>query len=143
MAIEWSRSKSKRSPNELMNFVKEIRNVEKILGKSVKKPYPAELKNSKYVRKFIVNRDINKGEKLSDKNITTKRSAVGIPASKWNLVIGKNKKVPRMKTSKYKKICVIGSRQIWFIEKLLFLIKKEKLFKLQLLVTGTHLSNTD
>ena len=47
-----------------------------------------------------------------------------------------------MKTSKYKKICVItGSRaEYGLLKKLLFLIKKEKLFKLQLLVTGTHLS---
>ena len=85
--------KASLSPNELMNFVKEIRNIEKILGKSVKKPYSAELKNSKYIRKFIVaNRNINKGEKFSEKNITTKRSTVGIPASKWNLVIGKKAK---------------------------------------------------
>lgn len=85
--------KASLSPNEFMNFVKEIRNVEKILGKNVKKPYSAELKNSKYIRKFIVaNRNIKKGEKLSEKNITTKRAAVGIPASKWNLVIGKKAK---------------------------------------------------
>ena len=85
--------KASLSPNEFMNFVKEIRNVEKILGKNVKKPYSAELKNLKYIRKFIVaNRNIKKGEKLSEKNITTKRAAVGIPASKWNLVIGKKAK---------------------------------------------------
>ena len=85
--------KASLSPNELKNFVKEIRNVEKILGKNVKKPYSAELKNLKYIRKFIVaNRNIKKGEKLSEKNITTKRAAVGIPASKWNLVIGKKAK---------------------------------------------------
>ena len=47
-----------------------------------------------------------------------------------------------MKQSKYKKICVItGSRaEYGLLKNLLFLIKKEKLFKLQLLVTGTHLS---
>ena len=85
--------KASLSPNELKNFVKAIRNVEKILGKNVKKPYSAELKNLKYIRKFIVaNRNIKKGEKLSEKNITTKRAAVGIPASKWNLVIGKKAK---------------------------------------------------
>ena len=47
-----------------------------------------------------------------------------------------------MKQSKYKKICVItGSRaEYGLLKNLLFLIKKEKLFKLQLLFTGTHLS---
>ena len=46
------------------------------------------------------------------------------------------------KISKFKKICVItGSRaEYGLLKNLLFLIKKEKLFKLQLLVTGTHLS---
>ncbi len=85
--------KTSLSPNELMSFVQEIRNVEIILGNSVKKPYSAELKNLKFIRKFIVaNRNIKKGEKLSEKNITTKRAVVGIPASKWNLVIGKKAK---------------------------------------------------
>ena len=85
--------KSSLSPNELMSFVKGIRDVETILGKNVKKPYSAELKNLKFIRKFIVaNRNIKKGEKLSEKNITTKRAVVGIPASKWNLVIGKKAK---------------------------------------------------
>ena len=47
------------------------------------------------------------------------------------------------KISKFKKICVVtGSRaEYGLLQNLLFLIKKEKLFKLQLLVTGTHLSN--
>ncbi len=47
-----------------------------------------------------------------------------------------------MKISKFKKICVVtGSRaEYGLLKNLLFLIKKEKLFKLQLLVTGTHLS---
>ncbi len=46
------------------------------------------------------------------------------------------------KTLKFKKICVVtGSRaEYGLLKNLLFLIKKEKLFKLQLLVTGTHLS---
>ena len=46
------------------------------------------------------------------------------------------------KTLKSKKICVVtGSRaEYGLLKNLLFLIKKEKLFKLQLLVTGTHLS---
>ena len=45
--------------------------------------------------------------------------------------------------SKFKKICVVtGSRaEYGLLQNLLFLIKKEKLFKLQLFVTGTHLSN--
>ena len=47
-----------------------------------------------------------------------------------------------MKTLKFKKICVVtGSRaEYGLLKNLLFLIKKEKLFKLQLVVTGTHLA---
>ncbi len=85
--------KASLSPNELISFVKGIRSVELILGKSIKRPYPEELKNLKFIRKFIVaNKNIKKGEKLSEKNITTKRAKVGIPASKWDLVIGKKAK---------------------------------------------------
>ena len=85
--------KASLSPKELMSFVQGIRDIESILGKNLKKPYSAELKNLKFIRKFIVaNKNIKKGEKLSEKNITTKRSEVGIPASKWNLVIGKKAK---------------------------------------------------
>ena len=44
--------------------------------------------------------------------------------------------------SKFKKICVVtGSRaEYGLLKNLLFLIKKERLFKLQLVVTGSHLS---
>ena len=47
-----------------------------------------------------------------------------------------------MKTSKFKKVCVVtGSRaEYGLLKNLLFLIKKEKLLKLQLVVTGSHLS---
>ena len=47
-----------------------------------------------------------------------------------------------MKTSKFKKICVVtGSRaEYGLLKKLLLLIKEEKLFELQLIVTGSHLS---
>lgn len=46
------------------------------------------------------------------------------------------------KISKFKKICVVtGSRaEYGLLKNLIFLIKKEKLLKLQLLVTGSHLS---
>ena len=47
-----------------------------------------------------------------------------------------------MKISKFKKICVVtGSRaEYGLLKKILLLIKKEKLFELQLVVTGSHLS---
>ncbi len=82
--------KASITPNELNKLVRNIRNVEKILGKDMKKPYDKELENLKFVRKFIVTRvKINKGEKFSENNITTKRSGKGIPAEKWDFVLGK------------------------------------------------------
>lgn len=85
--------KSSLSPDELISLVKEIRNVEVSLGKNKKKPFKGELKNLKYIRKFIVaKRSIKKGQKFSEKNVTTKRSTVGVPSSKWDSVIGKKAK---------------------------------------------------
>lgn len=81
------------APNELINLVKGIRNIETILGNYKKEPYLAELQNLKFIRKFIVaNQKIKKGEKLTEKNLITKRAIAGIPASKWDRVIGKRAK---------------------------------------------------
>lgn len=85
--------KASLSPKELMNFVNGIKSIERILGSKTKKPYAGELKNLKFVRKFIVaKKKIYKGEKFSEKNITTKRALVGIPASQWNSVLGQKAK---------------------------------------------------
>lgn len=84
---------SSLSPLELYKFVKKIRCYEKSLGKYEKKPYFNELKNLNIVRKQIVaKRQINKGERFSILNITTKRAKKGIPASNWDKIIGKKSK---------------------------------------------------
>ena len=81
------------SENELTNLIKSIRKVEVSLGSNQKNPSLEELRNSKFIRKFIVaKKKINKGEKLSENNITTKRALKGIPASKWKQVLGKRAK---------------------------------------------------
>ena len=80
-------------PSELNKLTKGIRLIEKMLGSSRKKPYKAELANLKYVRKYIVARNhIYKGQKFSEKNITTKRSKIGVSAAEWDKVIGKKSK---------------------------------------------------
>ncbi len=85
--------KASLTPTQLVNLVKGIRNIESTLGNYLKKPSSAELKNSKFVRKFIVaKKKIKKGEKFSEKNLTTKRALIGIPASKWDFIIGKKAK---------------------------------------------------
>ena len=85
--------KASISPNQLANLVVGIRSIESTLGNNIKEPYSAELKNLKFIRKFIVaKKKIQKGEKFTDKNITTKRAIVGISASRWEWVIGKKAK---------------------------------------------------
>ena len=81
---------SSLNPNEFFNFVKSIRNVEKIIVSKKNKITSDELMNSKLVRKSIVAKTkIKKGEKFSRKNITTKRPNNGISADKWFEVLNK------------------------------------------------------
>lgn len=81
---------SSLDPAEFINFVKLIRNTEKIIVTKKYKVTVDEAKNSKLVRKSIVAKiKIKKGEKFSRKNITTKRPDNGISASKWFEVLNK------------------------------------------------------
>lgn len=76
-------------PDELIEMVKCIRNIEKALGTGFKAPSDSEKKNIKIIRKSIIaNRDILKGEVLSDKNLTVKRPGTGISPMKWDKIIG-------------------------------------------------------
>ena len=76
-------------PKELKMMVSSIRNIEKALGNSEKKPSPSESANIKIVRKSIVaNQNIKKGDLLTDKNIVAKRPGGGISPMQWDEVIG-------------------------------------------------------
>ena len=71
-------------------MVKAVRNIEKALGKGIKKPSPSELKNKPIVRKSIVAaRDISKGEAFTKKNLTIKRPGTGISPMRWDEIVGK------------------------------------------------------
>lgn len=86
-------------PNEFIEMVKEIRDVEIILGSSQKIPSVDEKKNLLVARKFIVAKeDIKKGDILSLNNIAFKRTGTkGISPMDW-------KKINRIKSNKnYKK----------------------------------------
>ena len=84
---------SSLSPTELNDYIKKIRLFENSIGKYEKKPYKSELKNLNIVRKQIVaKKKIIIGQKFSRSNITTNRAKKGIPASKWDNVIGKKSK---------------------------------------------------
>ena len=77
-------------PNELKAMVRSIRNIElAISGNGIKEPSESEKKNIQIARKSIVaNKNINKGEVFSDKNITTKRPGYGISPMRWDELIG-------------------------------------------------------
>jgi N,N'-diacetyllegionaminate synthase len=81
--------KASLEPEELKAMVGAIRNIEKALGSSEKKSSPSESVNIDVARKSIVaSQSIKKGDKLSSKNITTKRPGTGINPMKWDEVIG-------------------------------------------------------
>ena len=81
--------KASLEPEELKAMVSAIRNIEKALGSSEKKPSPSETVNIDVVRKSIVaSQSIKKGDRLSSKNITTKRPGTGISPMKWDEIIG-------------------------------------------------------
>jgi len=78
-------------PNELKAMVKAIRNIEIALGNGIKKPSKSESKNIEIARKVIVaKKDIKKGEKFSEENLTVKRvKGKGINPMRWEEIIGK------------------------------------------------------
>lgn len=74
---------------EFKQMVDGIRRIELALGDGEKHPQQSELANRKIVRKSIVAaKPIEKGELLTEDNLTTKRVGDGIPASDWDKVIG-------------------------------------------------------
>ena len=87
--MEGPDHKASLEPEELKAMVQAIRNVEKAIGNSEKRPSQSEIQNMKIVRKSIVaKRDIKAGELFSEKNLTTKRPGTGISPMMWETVIG-------------------------------------------------------
>ena len=64
-----------------------------MLGNGKKIPTKKELKNKSFARKSLVaNKIIKKGEKFSERNLTTKRPGLGIPPSRYNSYLKKRAK---------------------------------------------------
>ena len=81
--------KASLNPEELKAMISGIRNIEKALGSSEKKPSLSEATNIDVVRKSIVaSQPIKIGDRLSSENITTKRPGTGISPMKWDEIIG-------------------------------------------------------
>lgn len=83
------------NPEELKEMISRIRETEKILGNSIKKPTKSEKKNMNIIRKSIVaKKDIRKGVKITRDMIIIKRPGTGLEPSKIEEILGK-------KTRKY------------------------------------------
>jgi len=81
--------KASLEPEELKSMVLAIRNIEVALGDGIKRVTNSEAKNIPIARKSLVAyQTIKKGEKFSEKNITTKRPGTGISPMLWDDVIG-------------------------------------------------------
>jgi len=81
------------SPNELKNLVKEIRDVEMILGSFEKKPTKIEKNNLLLVRKSIVaKKALVQGDLIAENNVSMKRSSGNIAPSELNAILGKKLK---------------------------------------------------
>ena len=78
-------------PDELKNMVHSIRNIEKAIGGTgIKEPSVSENKNISIARKSIVAKTlIQKGDRFTEFNITTKRPGMGLSPMRWDEVIGK------------------------------------------------------
>ncbi len=91
--MEGPDHKASLEPHQFSEMVKAIRNIEKALGSDVKKPSKSETPNILIVRKSIVAKTkINKGDILSENNLTVKRPGTGLSPMKWEDVIGTNAK---------------------------------------------------
>ena len=88
-SMEGPDHKASLEPHELKAMVRAIRNIEKALGDGIKRPGSRELQNRKVVRKSLVAKTaIAKGEVFTPQNVTVKRVGHGIPASRWDELMG-------------------------------------------------------
>jgi N-acetylneuraminate synthase/N,N'-diacetyllegionaminate synthase len=77
-------------PEQFKEMVSAIRNVEIAMGTRIKQPSDAEKEISNVVFKRIVaKKDIMPNEYFSEDNICVKRNNIGLPASMWDLLIGR------------------------------------------------------
>jgi len=81
--------KASLEPEELLNMVKGIRDVEQCMGDGIKIPSQSELKNIKIARKSIVAKTkIKLGDYYTKENLTAKRPGDGISPMMAPILIG-------------------------------------------------------
>jgi N,N'-diacetyllegionaminate synthase len=78
-------------PNELIDMVKAIRNIELALsGDGIKKPSESESKNINVARKSIyLNKDLSTGHLITEEDLIALRPGDGVSPMEWNNVINR------------------------------------------------------
>ncbi len=85
--------KASLEPNELKKMVKQIRDMELVLGSGIKKPFLSEEKTKKTARKSIVaNANIKKGEIIKKNMLIIKRPGTGIEPKYFSKILGRKAK---------------------------------------------------
>jgi len=89
-------------PKELKAMVNAIRNIEIAMsGDGIKTPSESEIKNISIARKSIhLNKNLSKGDDISEEDIIALRPGDGISPMEWNTIIGKKIKVGKNKFDK-------------------------------------------
>jgi N,N'-diacetyllegionaminate synthase len=89
-------------PKELKAMVNAIRNIEIAMsGDGKKTPSESEIKNISIARKSIhLNKNLSKGDVISEKDIIALRPGDGISPMEWDTIIGKKIKVGKNKFDK-------------------------------------------
>lgn len=78
-------------PDELVEMVKAIRNIESALGSSIKEPSPSETKNIEIARKSIhLNKALFKGDEVKETDLIMLRPGDGISPMRLREIIGKH-----------------------------------------------------
>ncbi|MCX6182217.1 MAG: N-acetylneuraminate synthase family protein [Bacteroidetes bacterium] len=93
-SLEGPDHKASLSPEELLDFVKEVRKVEKFLGLYEKLPTISESKTRKSLQKcFVAKTDILAGSAFGEDNLCTKRTGgIGISPLYYDVVCGQKAK---------------------------------------------------
>ena len=88
-SMEGPDHKASLNPLELKKMVKSIRNVEKALGRLIKKPSVNEKQNKKTVRKsLVINKEKSKGDIIKENDIEIKRPGTGIEPKYLDIIVG-------------------------------------------------------
>jgi sialic acid synthase SpsE len=87
--MEGPDHKASLNPEELKQMVSSIRNIEKSLGVSIKKPTINEIDNKNTVRKsLVINKKMNKNEIIKKENLEIKRPGTGIEPKFLDIING-------------------------------------------------------